>query len=29
MNEPETGLLVVMPVEQIEGLKKKQPKNRT
>jgi len=29
MNEPDTGLLVVMPVEQIEGLKKKQPKNRT
>jgi len=23
LNEPDTGLLVVMPVEQIEGLKKK------
>jgi hypothetical protein len=29
LNEPDTGLLVLMPVEQIEGLKKKQPKNRT
>ncbi len=29
MNEPDTGLLVVMPVEQIEGLEKKQLKNRT
>jgi len=23
LNEPDTGLLVLMPVEQIEGLKKK------